>query len=583
MQGALEMDITVKAEGANAFNVAGETVETLRFSRTTNIDPFDLWHDELRTISVTGKISADLGADPKDETINAIKWALVPATHPGAYQKISASVVAAGQAAGQYEFNKGFVLSYSERFTDQSGAGTFSLAVRELNPVPPSVKVASASNVAMVAAAGPAFPDNSEAVFSTVSRTGQRSEDFRSKMTFTGDSTIWTVNDSDGTTLSYELMLNMGYRWEKVEPITRPRRLFPSVRGDVTIGSEMYYTRHLAGVEIRGTDQRMYSYNPGVRGVLPLAYPLYSAYLVGGSSYVIDPVSFFEGLGIRREDVRREAGRYVVPVGGRSIGVARVREAGFILENVLVRDVHSGLGAALGFDLAWEQQRRTAVVTLRGTEKENGTSASVTDTIVYATLGNAVASINFMTQDKLEANALYVYTFLSGRGWTNNAIAAVLGNMQKESILNPGAWENVNVTSGGVSGYGLLQWTPSGNKFLSGRTAEWANDLAINNPKELMDLQLEYFVDSIRPGRGEWFQGDTWRSAIDFFPPPDGALAGMTHQEFASSTTHSVRDLTLIFNAIYLRSADHQSPQGRQRLQERIDNANRWHGFLAQQ
>jgi len=88
--------------------------------------------------------------------------------------------------------------------------------------------------------------------------------------------------------------------------------------------------------------------------------------LVGGSSYVTDPVSFFEGLGIRREDVRREAGSYVVPVGGRRIGVARVREAGFILENVLVRDVHSGLGAVLGFDLAWEQQRRTAVVTLRG-------------------------------------------------------------------------------------------------------------------------------------------------------------------------------------------------------------------------
>ena len=42
-------------------------------------------------------------------------------------------------------------------------------------------------------------------------------------------------------------------------------------------------------------------------------------------------------------------------------------------------------------------------------------------------------------------------------GWSSNAIFAMLGNIQAESGINPGIWENLTPYAGG---YGLTQWTP---------------------------------------------------------------------------------------------------------------------------
>lgn len=65
-----------------------------------------------------------------------------------------------------------------------------------------------------------------------------------------------------------------------------------------------------------------------------------------------------------------------------------------------------------------------------------------------------------LTQSQMETNATYIYSFLTAKGWSINAIAAVLGNMNAESTLNPGRWQSDSVgwTSGG---YGLVQWTPT--------------------------------------------------------------------------------------------------------------------------
>jgi hypothetical protein len=65
--------------------------------------------------------------------------------------------------------------------------------------------------------------------------------------------------------------------------------------------------------------------------------------------------------------------------------------------------------------------------------------------------------------------ATEVYNFFKGKGWTKNAICGMLGNMQRESQLNP----NINEYSGG-GGYGLVQWTP-GSVFKNWATAKGLN------------------------------------------------------------------------------------------------------------
>ncbi len=63
-------------------------------------------------------------------------------------------------------------------------------------------------------------------------------------------------------------------------------------------------------------------------------------------------------------------------------------------------------------------------------------------------------------QSGMEKNATIIDTFFTQYGWSKNAIAAILGNMQPESGINPARWENDDV--GNLSGgFGLVQWTPA--------------------------------------------------------------------------------------------------------------------------
>lgn len=69
-------------------------------------------------------------------------------------------------------------------------------------------------------------------------------------------------------------------------------------------------------------------------------------------------------------------------------------------------------------------------------------------------------------------------------GWTLESIAAMLGNMEKESTINPGIWENLDDIAKG--GYGLVQWTPY-TKY-----SEWAgNGWEGNGDKECERIKWE--------------------------------------------------------------------------------------------
>lgn len=64
--------------------------------------------------------------------------------------------------------------------------------------------------------------------------------------------------------------------------------------------------------------------------------------------------------------------------------------------------------------------------------------------------------------------AKQIWDYLTGRGWTPESVAALLGNMQSESGIIADRWEGDRV--GNMSGgYGLVQWTPA-TKYIG-----WAN------------------------------------------------------------------------------------------------------------
>lgn len=90
-----------------------------------------------------------------------------------------------------------------------------------------------------------------------------------------------------------------------------------------------------------------------------------------------------------------------------------------------------------------------------------------------------------ITTAQQENNVNIIATYFRGQGWTDNAIAAMLGNMQVESYLNPAQFEIGHNYSPNY-GFGLVQWTPR-TKFSSWAGTDWET----NYNKQLQRISYE--------------------------------------------------------------------------------------------
>ena len=179
---------------------------------------------------------------------------------------------------------------------------------------------------------------------------------------------------------------------------------------------------------------------------------------------------------------------------------------------------------------------------------------------VYAEIINA--HYNNLTQQQKEANAIYIYHYLSQKGWTIEAIAGLLGNIDEESVMNPAQGE------GGGNGYGLVQWTPAEGFFkYSGLTREKADKLAEDNPTELMNIQLDYIIYSSLQTTP--YAERRWYPTYDYQSPYK-----MTFEQYITSS-HSAYDLAYVFHASYERSRDDEDE-----LKERAEAAKAWYAYL---
>lgn len=102
--------------------------------------------------------------------------------------------------------------------------------------------------------------------------------------------------------------------------------------------------------------------------------------------------------------------------------------------------------------------------------------------------GSTFSESEALTTDEMNVNALYITSYLVNKGWSYNAVSAILGNMQAESSLNPGRWQSDNVGNyASDGGYGLTQWTPQ-TKYLN-----WCSSQGFNDPST-MDNNLARII-----------------------------------------------------------------------------------------
>lgn len=113
----------------------------------------------------------------------------------------------------------------------------------------------------------------------------------------------------------------------------------------------------------------------------------------------------------------------------------------------------------------------------------------------------------YLSQTQMDANAVEVYRYFSGQGWSLNAIAGICGNMQSESTINPGVWQSLN-EGNNSGGFGLVQWTPATNY------TNWAK----SNGYDIADpVGQLYWIDKLSGSSGQWIATSTYNMSWEAF------------------------------------------------------------------
>jgi len=143
-------------------------------------------------------------------------------------------------------------------------------------------------------------------------------------------------------------------------------------------------------------------------------------------------------------------------------------------------------------------------------------------------------------------NVDIMYKYFKRQGWNIAALAAMLGNMEYESYLNPGQWESgISVETSG--GFGLVQWTPY-TKFSNWAGSDWRT----NYDKQMQRIQYE-----LENGL-QWIPTSTYNFSFREFSKMD-------------RSQHSIEYLTRAFEYCYERGTWNQ---------QRVVNAEYWYKYL---
>lgn len=160
--------------------------------------------------------------------------------------------------------------------------------------------------------------------------------------------------------------------------------------------------------------------------------------------------------------------------------------------------------------------------------------------------GNTFNSSNSLNTSQMQVNATYLYTVLTEKGWTLNAIAGILGNMQAESSINPGRWQSDDV--GNLNGgYSLVQWTPA-SKYI-----DW---LPTGADASTMDNAISRILWEVENNQ-QWIATSSYNYSFEEF----------------TKSTDTPYNLAMAFLANYERPKEPNQPI-------RGEYANNWYEYL---
>ena len=165
---------------------------------------------------------------------------------------------------------------------------------------------------------------------------------------------------------------------------------------------------------------------------------------------------------------------------------------------------------------------------------------------------NWIYGNRYLDLSEMQNNAIIIYRYLNQtRGWTLNAVAGMLGNMQIESTINPGVWQNLDENNYNL-GFGLVQWTPATNY------TNWANSKNYDINDGYGQLQ---WIDEETVNAGQWIATSEYPMSFDDFKisqdaPYNLAMAFLKNFERAGVEKENERKTAAVYWADFLAGVD---------------------------
>jgi len=125
------MGLRMKIEGSESINLVETSITGIKFGADIPHDSNARSTDLGSTVLVEGKILVAVGGEAADDTSKIARWSLVPAENSDCYRNVEIVVVSASQIVRQITIPNAFVVGYEEDFTDDTGAGTFRLLMKQ--------------------------------------------------------------------------------------------------------------------------------------------------------------------------------------------------------------------------------------------------------------------------------------------------------------------------------------------------------------------------------------------------------------------------------------------------------------------
>lgn len=159
--------------------------------------------------------------------------------------------------------------------------------------------------------------------------------------------------------------------------------------------------------------------------------------------------------------------------------------------------------------------------------------------VKVGTLSSATA----LTDEEKQNNAREFALYFKTKGATLEAICGMLGNIERESQINPGLKERESTSSG----WGLIQWTPSTiiTNYASSKGKQWTDG----------ELQCDKIMSE--ESSGDWIPTSQYH---------------YSWKEFLALT--DVNEATRAYEAERERA-------GVVAMEERLANANKWFNYLS--